>query len=188
MFGKVRVGGRDSAPQFSRLLPTVGGSGLGRGISCLLGSLGWSKKAWGWAKRNKWNIALTAVSFVPGVGAAAWAVRGAVWGFRAYRIARAARSGADLARFGAVSVRTANLAGRFYTGRGSRMVDGVRYSRDRTRRYRAPRAKVHSGKIQAELREDHGARYDEEFVEISQAELQSTPPHSREVIRWPACL
>jgi hypothetical protein len=43
----------------------------------------WSWKRTGrWLKRNKWNIALTAASFVPGVGQAAWAYRG-------YRAARA---------------------------------------------------------------------------------------------------
>jgi hypothetical protein len=106
-----------------------------------------------WKKRSFWKkvgtAALWGSMFIPGLGAVGLAVRGAVWGIRAYRIARAARSGADLARFGAVSVRTANLAGRFYTGRGSRIVDGARYSKDLTLRYRAPSAKVHSGKIQA---------------------------------------
>lgn len=30
-----------------------------------------------WVAKNKWDIALTVASFVPGVGVAAWAVRGA---------------------------------------------------------------------------------------------------------------
>ncbi|NMM22186.1 MAG: DNRLRE domain-containing protein, partial [Phycicoccus sp.] len=45
---------------------------------------GWAKKAWGWAGQHKVDIALTALSFVPGLGAAAWAVRG----YRAYRAYR----------------------------------------------------------------------------------------------------
>ena len=44
------------------------------------------KKVGRWAAKHKWDIALTAVSFVPGVGAAAWAYRG----FRAVRALKAA--------------------------------------------------------------------------------------------------
>ncbi|MFD0314866.1 DNRLRE domain-containing protein [Streptomyces flavalbus] len=55
----------------------------------------WSwKKAWKktkrFVKRHKWDIALTAASFVPGVGAASWAYRG-YRAYRAYRAVRAAR-------------------------------------------------------------------------------------------------
>ena len=36
---------------------------------------GWAKSVGKWAWKNKWDIALTAASFVPGLGAAAWGVR-----------------------------------------------------------------------------------------------------------------
>jgi RHS repeat-associated protein len=49
------------------------------------GHWGWASKAWGFVKRHKVDIALTALSFVPGLGAAAWAYRG-------YRVYRAYRS------------------------------------------------------------------------------------------------
>nr|WP_157987034.1 polymorphic toxin-type HINT domain-containing protein [Streptomyces atratus] len=59
-------------------------------VNCydLDGKWGWKKifrKAKSWAWRNKWDIALTAVGFVPGLGAAAW-------GYRGYRAIRAARA------------------------------------------------------------------------------------------------
>jgi RHS repeat-associated protein len=44
----------------------------------LNGMWGWSwKKVGDWAWKNKWDIALTAAGFIPGIGVAAWAVRGA---------------------------------------------------------------------------------------------------------------
>ncbi|WP_461083852.1 polymorphic toxin-type HINT domain-containing protein [Streptomyces deserti] len=46
------------------------------------------KRAKRWAWRNKWNIALTAAGFVPGLGAAAWGYRA----YRGYRAIRAART------------------------------------------------------------------------------------------------
>jgi RHS repeat-associated protein len=52
------------------------------------GHWGWAKKAWGFVKRHKVDIALTALSFVPGLGAGAWAYRG----YRAYRAYRSYRS------------------------------------------------------------------------------------------------
>jgi RHS repeat-associated protein len=56
----------------------------------------WSwRKAWRktkrWAWRNKWDIALTAAGFIPGLGAAAW-------GYRAYRGYRAIRAARTVAR------------------------------------------------------------------------------------------
>ena len=39
------------------------------------------RNAWSWAKRNKWGIAGTALSFVPVAGQISWAYRG----YRAYR-------------------------------------------------------------------------------------------------------
>ncbi len=46
----------------------------------------WYDKVGQWAWRNKWNIALTAATFVPGLGAVAW-------GVRAYRVVRAFNAG-----------------------------------------------------------------------------------------------
>ncbi len=46
------------------------------------------KKAKRWAWRNKWDIALTAAGFIPGLGAAAWGYRA----YRGYRAIRAART------------------------------------------------------------------------------------------------
>ncbi|MFB9348425.1 polymorphic toxin-type HINT domain-containing protein [Streptomyces heliomycini] len=65
-------------------------------VNCfdLDGKWGWKKifkKAKRWAWRNKWDIALTAAGFVPGLGAAAW-------GYRAYRGYRALRAARTIAR------------------------------------------------------------------------------------------
>ncbi|MEU1217036.1 polymorphic toxin-type HINT domain-containing protein, partial [Streptomyces sp. NPDC005791] len=65
-------------------------------INCfdLDGKWGWKKmfkKAKRWAWRNKWDIALTAAGFIPGLGAAAW-------GYRAYRGYRAIRAARTIAR------------------------------------------------------------------------------------------
>ncbi|MGW0955774.1 polymorphic toxin-type HINT domain-containing protein [Streptomyces sp. NPDC002545] len=49
------------------------------------------KKTKSWAWRNKWDIALTAAGFIPGLGAAAW-------GYRAYRGYRAIRAARTIAR------------------------------------------------------------------------------------------
>ncbi|MER5312420.1 DNRLRE domain-containing protein [Streptomyces sp. NPDC002773] len=62
-------------------------------VNCfdLDGKWGWKKffkKAKRWAWRNKWDIALTAVGFIPGLGAAAWGYRA----YRGYRALRAART------------------------------------------------------------------------------------------------
>jgi RHS repeat-associated protein len=68
-----------------------------------------------WAWKHKWDIALTAASFTPGLG-------GAVWAYRAYRVVRIARA-ARAIRFANGSVRasrgTAWLAGRMWVGRGA---------------------------------------------------------------------
>ncbi|WP_399498488.1 DNRLRE domain-containing protein [Streptomyces sp. P17] len=80
----------------------------------------WSwRKAWNrtkrFVKKYKWDIALTAVSFVPGLGAAAWA-------YRAYRVVRVARMAQKL-NYAGGSLRstraTAWLAGRMWVGRGA---------------------------------------------------------------------
>ncbi len=65
-------------------------------VNCfdLDGKWGWKKmfkKAKRWAWRNKWDIALTAAGFIPGLGAAAW-------GYRAYRGYRAIRAARTIAR------------------------------------------------------------------------------------------
>jgi Pretoxin HINT domain len=53
-----------------------------------------AKRAGRWAWRNKVDIGLTAAGFIPGLGAAAWAVRG----YRAYRAVRTARTAARTCR------------------------------------------------------------------------------------------
>ncbi|MEU0949469.1 DNRLRE domain-containing protein [Streptomyces canus] len=82
------------------------------------GKWSWRKLARGagrWAWKHKWDIALTAASFTPGLG-------GAVWAYRAYRVVRIARA-ARAIRFANGSVRasrgTAWLAGRMWVGRGA---------------------------------------------------------------------
>nr|WP_245877225.1 DNRLRE domain-containing protein [Streptomyces glaucescens] len=113
------------------------------------GKWGWFKKKWNrfkksrvakWAYRNKWDIALTAAGFIPGVGAAAWA-------YRAYRIVRIARASRGMGG-GIRSTRaTSRLAGRMWVGRGAKRFrtdhGGRGYiSRDRTRQWRAPERKA----------------------------------------------
>ncbi|GAA4322101.1 hypothetical protein GCM10023086_47150 [Streptomyces venetus] len=65
-------------------------------VNCfdLDGKWGWKKifkRAKRWAWRNKWDIALTAAGFIPGLGTAAW-------GYRAYRGYRALRAARTIAR------------------------------------------------------------------------------------------
>jgi RHS repeat-associated protein len=51
----------------------------------------WYCKVGRWAWKHKWDIALAAASFIPGVGVAAWGVRAAMWGVRAVRLYRGVR-------------------------------------------------------------------------------------------------
>ncbi|MFD7257929.1 DNRLRE domain-containing protein [Streptomyces sp. NPDC059874] len=66
----------------------------------------WYHSVGRWAWRNKWDIALTAVSFVPGVGALAW-------GYRAYRVVRAFNAGRNSIR---ATRATSWLAGKSHVG------------------------------------------------------------------------
>lgn len=73
------------------------------------GRICWScgfKKARSWAWKNKWDIALTAATFVPGVGVAAW-------GYRAYRVVRAFNAGRKTIR---ATRATGWLAGKMHVG------------------------------------------------------------------------
>lgn len=75
-----------------------------------------------WAWKNKWDIALTAAGFIPGVGAVAWGVRI----YRVVRFARAAGPGMHSIR---ASRATARAAGRIWTRKF--------YTRNRTHNKRA---------------------------------------------------
>ncbi|MGW1767905.1 RHS repeat-associated core domain-containing protein, partial [Streptomyces sp. NPDC002073] len=94
-------------------------------------------KVWNWTKRHKVDIALTAVSFVPGLGAAAWA-------YRAYRIVRVARAAKGMSGGIRASRATSWLAGRMWVGRGSRSFgQGLgRISRNGLRQWRRPQYKA----------------------------------------------
>lgn len=70
------------------------------------------KKAGRLAWKYKWDIALTAASFVPGVG-------GAVWAYRAYRIVRLARAARGFEDGVRATRATSWLAGKMWTGRGA---------------------------------------------------------------------
>lgn len=94
-----------------------------------------------WAWKNREGIATVAsigLMFVPGIGAAVGVARVAM---TAYKIAKVAKAGGSLVKFGTVSARTSNLAGRIYTGIGSKVYKGVRISKDGLRGYRAPALK-----------------------------------------------
>ncbi|WP_162257525.1 DNRLRE domain-containing protein [Phycicoccus sp. Soil802] len=72
------------------------------------GHWGW-RKIGRWAMKHKWDIALTATMFIPGVGAAAWAVRGGVWAARGIRAYRAARAVQGAGRMSGIASRTASF-------------------------------------------------------------------------------
>jgi RHS repeat-associated protein len=92
-------------------------------VNCsdLDGKWGWNwrkslRKAKRWAWKNKWDIALTAAGFVPGLGAAAWGYRA----YRVVRLARAARAAGNLRKGSVGATRaTSRLAGRMWVGRGA---------------------------------------------------------------------
>jgi RHS repeat-associated protein len=94
-----------------------------------------SKAVGRFAWKYKWDIALTALSFAPGLGTA-------VWAYRAYRIVRIARASSGLAGGIRATRATSWLAGRMWVGRGYsvRQADqGMRlFSRSGLRQYRAP--------------------------------------------------
>ncbi|RZM25192.1 MAG: hypothetical protein EOO88_20180, partial [Pedobacter sp.] len=91
---------------------------------------------WAWKNRETiLNVASVGAMFVPGLGAAAVAVR--VVG-TAVKISRVAKTGGSLAKFGQVGRVTSNLAGRIYTGRYLQPIGKTLQSRDGLRLYRAP--------------------------------------------------
>jgi len=71
------------------------------------GNWGWLKKAGRWAWKHKWDIALTATMFIPGVGVAGIAARGAFMAYRGYRAYRAARYAYKAVSYGRKIVSTA---------------------------------------------------------------------------------
>ena len=107
------------------------------------------QKAARWAWKNRDGIAAVAsigLMFVPGVGAAVGVAR---VGITAYKIARVAKAGGTLVKFGTVSARTSNLAGRIYTGRYFGSIGKSLVSRNGLRQYRVPMYKPRVGQIQS---------------------------------------
>lgn len=96
------------------------------------------QKTAAWAWKNREGIATVAsigLMFVPGVGAAVGVARVAM---TAYKIAKVAKAGGALVKFGTVGARTSNLAGRMYTGRYLQPLGKKLVSNDGLRMYRAP--------------------------------------------------
>ncbi|HVL91027.1 MAG TPA: RHS repeat-associated core domain-containing protein, partial [Actinomycetota bacterium] len=112
-------------------------------INCydLDGRLGWLRKAANFVWKHKWDIALTAASFT-GVGAAAWT-------YRAYRVVRVARTTRGMAGGIRATRATSWLAGRMWTGIGSRSTAVGRVSSNRLRQYRNPAFKSRLGIAQS---------------------------------------
>ena len=103
----------------------------------------WLKKAGRFVKKHRVAIAMTAAGFiVPGVGAA-------VWAYRAYRIVQAARATQGMAGGIKATRATTWLAGRMWTGAGSRSTAVGRISADGLRQYRSPAFKAKLGRVQA---------------------------------------
>ncbi|MEU3282426.1 DNRLRE domain-containing protein [Streptomyces antibioticus] len=112
------------------------------------GKFSW-RRAWNktkrFVKKYKWDIALTAAGFIPGVGAAAWA-------YRAYRVVRVARAAQRINLAGG-SIRatraTSWLAGRMWVGRGAvrgTAKNGARMWSKGQRAYRASAKKGRYGR------------------------------------------
>lgn len=113
-----------------------------------------------WVWKNRETIA-TVVSiglmFVPGLGAAAVAVRVAS---TSIKIAKVAKAGGSLAQFGRVSKITSNIAGRIYVGRGAIAGPrGAMISRDGLRMYRPPVYKVRQGFKQSNFQARGSVQY-----------------------------
>ncbi len=70
-------------------------------------------------------------------------------GIKAYRIAKVAKAGGSLAKFGTVGRTTSNLAGRMYTGRYFGPVGKRLVSRNGLRSYRPPMYKVRANQVQS---------------------------------------
>ena len=75
----------------------------------------WARRAGNWASHHKADIALTALSFAPGVGSAVWAYRA----YRVVRIARVAYKAGKINQGIRASRATSWLAGRMWVGRGA---------------------------------------------------------------------
>lgn len=117
------------------------------------------QKAASWAWKNKEtiaNVASIGLMFVPGLGAAAVAVRVVS---TAIKIAKVARAGESLAKFGQVSRLTSNLAGRIYTGRPLASIGKSLVSRDGLRQYRPPVFKVRQGYVQSNFQYRSSLKY-----------------------------
>lgn len=103
--------------------------------------------AWAWKNRETIiNVASIGLMFVPGLGAAAVAVRVAS---TAIKIAKVAKAGGSLAKFGQVGLKTSNLAGRIYTGKYLQPIGKSLQSRDGLRLYRAPIYKKRIAQVQS---------------------------------------
>ena len=100
----------------------------------------WSLKKF--VKKYKWDIALTAASFIPGVGAAVWAYRA----YRVVRIARAAYKAKKMKESIRATRATAWLAGRMWVGRGGKKAIAKNGARMRERGPWAWRGPAKKGK------------------------------------------
>ena len=111
---------------------------------------GWAKAVGKWAWKNKWDIALTAASFIPGAGIGVGAVR-------AFRFAKGVRTVLTAAKTGEAGItatyREAQLAGRIWT-KGKRITTIKHYKKQpftnmisgRTgQQYRSPTVKTATG-------------------------------------------
>jgi len=117
------------------------------------GNWGWLKKIGRLAWKYKYDIALTAAGFIPGLGAA-------VWAYRAYRIVRFARAARGMVG-GVKATRATNwLAGRMWVGRGSRaMSNGAgRISRDGQRQWRNFSLKKQRHRVESNFESRTGAK------------------------------
>ena len=94
----------------------------------------WARRAGNWASHHKADIALTALSFAPGVGSAVWAYRA----YRVVRIARVAYKAGKVNQGIRASRATSWLAGRMWVGRGAYSTsakNGARWLRSSRHKY-----------------------------------------------------
>ncbi|HVM28505.1 MAG TPA: PA14 domain-containing protein [Mycobacteriales bacterium] len=95
--------------------------------------------------KKHWKKYATVASFAVGGGV----VGGAVFAYRAYRIVQAARATQGMAGGIRATRATSWLAGRMWTGVGSRSTPVGRISSDGLRQYRTPKFKPKQGKVQS---------------------------------------